>query len=100
MSKLLAQDLVQGLASLTIKILYFAWLRERVGVAEEDLMPPDDIATVEALVEWLSSRDSKHELAFRNRSTIRCAVNQEFCESSSPVRSGDEVAFFPPVTGG
>jgi molybdopterin synthase sulfur carrier subunit len=83
-----------------IRILYFAWLRERVGVAEEELPLPQDVATVATLVDYLSARDARHEAAFRDRKAVRCAVNQEFAEPGSIVRPGDEVGFFPPVTGG
>ncbi len=83
-----------------LTILYFAWLRERTGVAQEELRLPDDVGTVEDLVAYLAARSAGHAAAFLNRKAIRCAVNQEFAEPSSPVRAGDEVAFFPPVTGG
>jgi molybdopterin synthase sulfur carrier subunit len=83
-----------------LTILYFAWLRERIGTAQEELALPDGIETVGELVDYLSGRDAGHAAAFRDRKIVRCAVNQEFAESSFPVRSGDEVAFFPPVTGG
>jgi molybdopterin converting factor subunit 1 len=83
-----------------IRILYFAWLRERVGVAHEELPLPEGVATVAALVDYLSGTDARHEAAFRDRQSVRCAVNQEFAEPASAVRPGDEVGFFPPVTGG
>jgi molybdopterin converting factor subunit 1 len=83
-----------------IRVLYFAWLRERVGVAQEELPLPDGVATVAALVDHLSASDARHAAAFRDRRSVRCAVNQEFAEPASPVRPGDEVGFFPPVTGG
>ncbi len=83
-----------------LTVLYFAWLRERTGSAQEDLPMPDGVGTVADLMDYLSSRDARHAAAFRDRTTIRCAVNQEFAHPSSPVGPGDEVAFFPPVTGG
>jgi molybdopterin synthase sulfur carrier subunit len=83
-----------------LTILYFAWLRERTGSAQEELPLPDGVETVADLVDYLSARDSAHAAAFHNRTKIRCAVNQEFSAPSSRVRPGDEVAFFPPVTGG
>jgi molybdopterin synthase sulfur carrier subunit len=83
-----------------LTILYFAWLRERVGLAKEKLPLPDGVETVSELLDYLSARDLDHAAAFGNRKSIRCAVNQEFADSSFPVRPGDEVAFFPPVTGG
>ena len=81
-------------------ILYFAWLRERVGVAEETLTPPDTVTTVADLVVYLASLDQRHAAAFKDRETVRCAVNQEFADAMTVLRPGDEVAFFPPVTGG
>ena len=83
-----------------LTILYFAWLRERVGVSEERVALPANVCTVAELVAWLTERSAGHALAFANRRTIRCAVNQEFAEPSARVGPGDEVAFFPPVTGG
>jgi molybdopterin synthase sulfur carrier subunit len=81
-------------------ILYFAWLRERTGLAREELPVPDGVKTVADLVAYLSGRDAGHAAAFRNPRTVRCAVNQEFADPSWPIEPGDEVAFFPPVTGG
>jgi molybdopterin synthase sulfur carrier subunit len=83
-----------------LTILYFAWLRERVGASQEELVLPESVTTVADLVDHLCARSAAHTSAFQNRRTIRCAVNQEFADPSSPVRPGDEVAFFPPVTGG
>ena len=80
-----------------IKILYFAWLRERTGVSAEDFSLPPEVATVAGLMDCLAAR---HPKAFAARATIRCAVNQDFAALDAPVRAGDEVAFFPPVTGG
>jgi sulfur-carrier protein len=83
-----------------LTILYFAWLRERTGSASEEIALPDDVRTVSALLDYLSAHSPRHEAAFRNRRTVRAAVNQEFADLSSPIQPGDEVAFFPPVTGG
>lgn len=83
-----------------VTILYFAWLRERTGSAREEIALPDDIRTVSALVDFLAARSPGHALAFQNRKTVRTAVNQEFSDPSGAVHPGDEVAFFPPVTGG
>jgi molybdopterin synthase sulfur carrier subunit len=83
-----------------MRVLYFAWLRERVGVGEEEVGPPPEVATVGTLIDWLAGRSAGHARAFENREVVRAAVNQEFADMSDPVRPGDEVAFFPPVTGG
>jgi molybdopterin synthase sulfur carrier subunit len=83
-----------------LSVLYFAWLRERVGVSEETISPPESVATVADLVLYLANLDQRHAAAFKDRKTIRCAVNQEFADPATILRPGDEVAFFPPVTGG
>jgi len=83
-----------------MKLLYFAWMRERMGRAEEDLALPSGIATVGALADWLRGRDAAGAAAFAQPGVVRAAVNQEFAQPSDPVHDGDDVAFFPPVTGG
>lgn len=83
-----------------LTILYFAWLREKTRLAEEQVSPPPAVETVAGLVDWLAQRSPGHAAAFANRRTVRCAINQEFAAPADPVRPGDEVAFFPPVTGG
>lgn len=83
-----------------MRILYFAWLRQRVGVAEETVDPPASVRDVAGLVEWLRSRGPGHAAAFAETAVVKAAVNQEFARPDHPVRPGDEVAFFPPVTGG
>ena len=83
-----------------MKILYFAWLRERTRVEEETVAVPAAVASVGALVDWLSARSPGHAAAFANRRTVRCAVNQDFADPETRLATGDEVAFFPPVTGG
>jgi molybdopterin synthase sulfur carrier subunit len=83
-----------------VKILYFAWLRERLGRGGEDLPLPDGVSTVSGLIAWLQARDATHQAAFANPGLVRAAVNQVFARGDTPVRAGDEVAFFPPVTGG
>ena len=84
----------------TLTVLYFAWLRERVGVAEETVTPPAEVTTVAELAVWLAGLDARHAAAFRDLKTVRCAVNQEFADPTTILRPDDEVAFFPPVTGG
>ncbi len=83
-----------------LTILYFAWLRERTGRTEETIAVPDGVATVGALLAWLRARDAAGAAAFSNPALIRAAVNQAFAQPDTPVAAGDEVAFFPPVTGG
>ena len=83
-----------------MKLLYFAWLRERIGRAEEELAPPAEIATVARLIDWLKARGPGYAAAFADLRVVRVAVNQDYVPVDHPVRAGDEVAFFPPVTGG
>jgi len=83
-----------------VKIVYFAWVRERVGKTDEELEPPAGVATVGDLIVWLTARSPGHAAAFQNQRTVRCAVNQDFADPTTPLHAGDEVAFFPPVTGG
>ncbi len=83
-----------------ITVLYFAWLRERTGTAEETLVLPEGGTTVADVVGLLAARSPGHAAAFQNRRMIRCAVNQEFADPSAVLHPGDELAFFPPVTGG
>jgi molybdopterin synthase sulfur carrier subunit len=83
-----------------IKVLYFAWLRERTGTGEETLTLPAEVHSVSALIDWLTTLSAGHANAFAKRQIIRCAVNQEFADPDTKVQPGDEIAFFPPVTGG
>ena len=83
-----------------MKLMYFAWVRQRIGTAGETVDAPAEVATVEQLVDWLKDRGPGYAEAFRDTRAIRYAVNQEYVEPDHPVTAGDEVAFFPPVTGG
>lgn len=85
---------------IAVRVLYFAWLRERVGRGEETLRLPTDVGTVGALTAWLKGRDPAHAAAFEHGHLIRCAVNQKLAQPETPIAADDEVAFFPPVTGG
>lgn len=83
-----------------MKILYFAWLRTRTGVGAEEVTPPETVTDVASLIAWLKTRSPAHEAALADLSVVRVAVNQEFAQPGDPVRPGDEVALFPPMTGG
>lgn len=83
-----------------MNVLYFAWLKDRVGTDAETVTPPPSVTTVGALVDWLVDQSPGHAAAFEDRAIIRAAVNQDFADMDDPVNPGDEVAFFPPVTGG
>ncbi len=83
-----------------MRILYFAWLRARIGHAEEELALPDGVRDVAALLQWLQRRGGRYAEALRDLSVVRVAVNQDYVTSDHPIRDGDEIALFPPVTGG
>jgi molybdopterin synthase sulfur carrier subunit len=83
-----------------MKLLYFAWLRARIGHAEEIFQKPAEVNDVAGLLEWLRDRGPLHAEALRDLSVIRVAVNQEYVGPNHPIREGDEIAIFPPVTGG
>lgn len=83
-----------------MQMLYFGWVRQRIGVPAETVAPPPDVTDVAGLIGWLSGRGESYAEALKNRDALRVAVNQELCEFDSPVAAGDEVALFPPMTGG
>ncbi len=84
----------------TMKLLYFAWIRTKIGIAEEDVSPPAGVDDVAGLIAWLKGRGPRYEAALANEAVVKVAVNQEFAPPTHPVRPDDEVALFPPVTGG
>ena len=81
-------------------IRYFAWLKQRTGRASEEVEPPAGVRTVAELKIWLGERYPRFADACGATGIVRCAVNREYAEDDAPVRTSDEVAFFPPVTGG
>ncbi|MGE5546074.1 MAG: molybdopterin converting factor subunit 1 [Solirubrobacterales bacterium] len=83
-----------------MKVLYFAWLRAKTGIGEEDVQPPPEVTDVRGLIGWLKGRSSGHAEALDDLKVVRVAVNQDYVGLDAPVKTGDEVAFFPPVTGG
>ena len=83
-----------------MKVLYFAWLRAKTGIGEEAVEPPPEVNDVSTLIAWLKQRGPGHSAAFADLATVRVAVNQDYVPFDHPVKAGDEVAFFPPVTGG
>ncbi|MGA8550050.1 MAG: molybdopterin converting factor subunit 1 [Stellaceae bacterium] len=83
-----------------MKLLYFAWLRARIGVAEEEVALPPQVRDVAGLLDWLRARGGGHAEALQNLAIVRVAVNQDYVGLDHPVRDRDEIAIFPPVTGG
>ncbi len=83
-----------------VRLLFFASLREQLGTSGEEVDLPSEVATVAALREHLMQRGGAYGKAFGGKALVRAAVNQDMVPQSAPIRAGDEVAFFPPVTGG
>ena len=83
-----------------MKLLYFAWVRERIGKTEEDIDPPDGVATVGDLVSWLAGRGEEYAHAFENPKIIRAAIDRAHVKADAAIAGAREVAFFPPMTGG
>ncbi len=83
-----------------IELLYFAWVRERIGTDGELVALPGGVDSVGALLDWLTTRPGGYAAAFADRDVLRVAIDQEFACMSTPVHEGAEVAIFPPVTGG
>jgi sulfur-carrier protein len=85
---------------MSVRILYFAWIRERVGKAEETLDPPEHVATIADLVGWLSGRGEEYAYAFENPKVVRAAVDRTHVQAGTSIKGATEIAFFPPMTGG
>ena len=83
-----------------MKVLYFAWLRERLDRDGDEIDVPDDVSTVAELMDFLSERDEGFALATQKRQSIRAAVDEELVEHSASIRGARIVALFPPMTGG
>jgi molybdopterin synthase sulfur carrier subunit len=83
-----------------MRILYFAWLRERLNKGEEEVSPPAEVATVGDLIAWLAGQDEAAELAFEKRHLIRAAVDGKLARPETPIAGAGVVALFPPMTGG
>jgi molybdopterin synthase sulfur carrier subunit len=83
-----------------VKIRYFAWVRERIGRAEEDLAPPADVRTVAGLVSWLKTQGPEYETAFASESVVRAAIDRVHVKPDAALAGAREIAFFPPMTGG
>jgi molybdopterin synthase sulfur carrier subunit len=82
------------------KLVYFAWVRERIGKREEDIDLPPDVETVADLLAFLTSRGEEYEAALERAEIIRVALDQEHRDHDAPIGSAREIALFPPMTGG
>lgn len=83
-----------------MKVLYFAWVREVTGTSEEEFELAEGLNTVQDLVAWLKKKDVVYQSAFADDKMVRVAVNQEYVSLDHQISNDDEIAFFPPVTGG
>ena len=83
-----------------MKILYFAWIRERVGKTEEEIEPPASVQTVGDLVHWLGGRGEQYAHAFENRKAVRAAIDRIHVRPEAKITGAREIALFPPMTGG
>jgi molybdopterin synthase sulfur carrier subunit len=83
-----------------MKVLYFAWIRERVGKTEEDVSPPANVATVADLVNWLKGRGEEYAYAFDNPRVVRAAIDRVHVKPDTKLAGAREIALFPPMTGG
>lgn len=83
-----------------MKAVYFAWVRERIGKASEEIAPPATIATVAELIAWLGARGEEYAYAFENPRVVRVAIDRAHVKHDAPIRGAGEIAFFPPMTGG
>ena len=83
-----------------MKLLYFAWVREKIGKAQEEIDPPAGVATVGELMHWLAGRGEEYASAFGNPRVIRAALDRTHVPPETRIRQAREIAFFPPMTGG
>ena len=83
-----------------MKLLYFAWVRERIGKAEEAVEPPASVVTVADLIAWLSGRGEEYAHAFDKPKVIRAAIDRKHVKPDTAISGAREIAFFPPMTGG
>ena len=83
-----------------MKLRYFAWVRERVGIPEEDVELPPGVTTAAELMSWLSGRGEEYAYAFENPKVIRVAIDRAHVQPGTKIAQASEIAFFPPMTGG
>jgi sulfur-carrier protein len=83
-----------------VRLVYFAWVRERIGKTDEEVTPPDEVVTIGDLVGWLKTRGEEYAYAFENESVVRAAIDRRHMRADAPIAGAAEIAFFPPMTGG
>jgi len=85
---------------MSVKLLYFAWVRERIGKPDEVVEPPAEVRTIADLVAWLAGRGEEYAHAFENPKVIRAAIDRAHVRPDARLAGAREIAFFPPMTGG
>lgn len=85
---------------MTVKLLYFAWVREKTGIGEEEISVPAEVTTVAELLDWQRERGDEFASAFEQGEVIRVAIDQKHAPHDAVIKGAREIAFFPPVTGG
>ncbi len=83
-----------------MRLLYFAWVKEKAGIAAEEIDPPASVSTIADLIDWLKTRGPEFENAFARSEVIRAAIDQSHVRHDTTIAGAREIAFFPPVTGG
>lgn len=83
-----------------MKLVYFAWVRERVGLREEEVAPPSDVLTVADLLAWLKERGDNYDAALVEPRVLRVALDKKHARHDAPIGGASEIAIFPPMTGG
>ena len=83
-----------------MKIVYFSWLKEILGISEENVRPPKNIKNIKDLIKWLGTKSIKHRKVLLKSKNIRYSVNHQIVDKNNKIKNNDEIAFFPPFTGG
>jgi sulfur-carrier protein len=83
-----------------VKLIYFAWVRERIGKTDEEVFLPDEVVTIADLVGWLKVRGEEYAYAFENEGIVRAAIDHTHVKPQASIAGAREIAFFPPMTGG
>lgn len=83
-----------------MKLVYFAWVRERIGKPQEEFSPPAEVRTVAELIDHLRGRGEEYAHAFEAAASIRVAIDKTHARHDAPIGAAGEIAFFPPMTGG
>ena len=83
-----------------VRLVYFAWVRERIGLTQEDVALPADVLTIAGLIAWLATRGEAYAHAFEAGASIRAAIDKTHAKHGALITGAREIAFFPPMTGG